>query len=280
LRGGGLLLEQRGTAAVASGKHRHTNLLGQARSGWRLPAAICIAAAGSFASLAQGSPQPAWRCTTTTKVKPEMRRQFEGYLKQMATAHRKGGTPWFLTLQTLAGDTTEYTTLVPVMKFADLDGPPVPVAVLGRAGWEQLSNRAERCSSAQTREYATPLTALELHRSDGQGGTYWVETRSRVVQDRMDDYLKWLEDDYRPALEKAGVAGFRVSIAVFGAAGGEIVSMRMLKSLAEIDEGSILARALGNDGARAVNAKAAKLVLATSTRILRVRADLSYGDMD
>jgi hypothetical protein len=72
------------------------------------------------------------------------------------------------------------------------------------------------------------------------------------------------------------VAGFRVSVAVFGAAGGEIVSMRMLESLAEIDEGSILARALGNDGARAVNAKASGLVLRTSTRILRVRADLSY----
>lgn len=205
-----------------------------------------------------------------------MRRQFEGYLKTVMTAHRKGGTPWFLTLQTFAGDTTEYTTLVPVMKFADLDGPPVPVAVLGQAGWEKLSSGAERCYSAQTREYATPLTALEIHGSDGQRGGYWIETRSRVVQDRMNDYLSWLKDDYRPALQKAGVAGFRVSIGVFGTVGSEIVSMRMLQSLAEIDEGSILAKALGNDGARAVNAKASGLVLATSTRILRVRTDLSY----
>jgi hypothetical protein len=243
----------------------------------RLPVAAVIAAAFSIASLAQSSAQPAWTSTTTTKVKPEMRAQFEGYLKQVMAAYKKGGTPWFLTLQTFAGDTTEYTTIVPVMKFADLDGPPVPAGVLGQKGWESLSSKIARCYSAQTRQYATPLTALEINRTDAPIGLYWVETRSQAVQEKMDDYLDWLKDEYRPALEKAGVAGFRVSIVVFGSAGGEIVSMRMLKDLAEIDGGSILTRALGSDGARTVSAKGAKLVLATSTRILRVRTDLTYS---
>ena len=80
--------------------------------------------------LAQEDLVPAWTESTTTKVKPEMRQEFEGHLKQLLAAYRKGGTLWFLSLETFTGDTSEYTTVVPVMKFADLDGPPVAARVL------------------------------------------------------------------------------------------------------------------------------------------------------
>ncbi len=236
---------------------------------------LCVA---SFAECGThpASPQPAWVITTTTKVKPDMRGQFEGYLKQVIAAYKKSGTPWFLTLETFAGDTTEYTTIVPVMKFGDLDGPSVPAAVLGQTGWERLSSKIARCYTAQTRQYSTPLPALEINKTDAPAGLYWVETRSQTVQGKMEDYLNWLKDDYRPALEKAGVARFRASIVVFGAPSGEIVSMRMLNDLAEIDGGPVLARALGNDEARVVNARGAKLLLTSFTRILRLRTDLTY----
>jgi hypothetical protein len=240
-----------------------------------------IAGALSVASFAKcgthpALPQPAWVITTTTKVKPHMRGQFEGYLKQVIAAYKKSGTPWFLTLETFAGDTTEYTTVVPVMKFGDLDGPSVPAAVQGETGWERLSSKIARCYTAQTRQYSTPLTGLEINKTDAPAGLYWVETRSQTVQGKMDDYLNWLKDDYRPELEKAGVARFRASIVVFGAPSGEIVSMRMLNDLAEIDGGPVLARALGNDEARVVNAQGAKLLLTSFIRILRLRTDLTY----
>lgn len=242
-----------------------------------LLAAAGIVAASSIASLGQTSTQPAWIAYTTTRIKPEMRRQFEGDLKQEVEAYRKAGVAWFLTFQTIAGDTTEYTTVVPLMKFADLDGSPVPVSVLGPKQWENLTSKIAGCYNSQTVQYATPITALEINGPDASVGSYWVETRSEVLPAKMDNYLDWLRNDYRPALEKAHVAGFRVSMVVFGSAGNEVVSMRMLKNLAEIDEGSILSRGLGNDTARAVGAKGAALVLANSTRILRIRPDLTYS---
>lgn len=239
--------------------------------------ATILAAALSVPSFAQSEPQPTWISTTITRVKPEMRVRFEGYLKQVMAAYKKGGTPWFLTLQTFAGDTTEYTTIVPVMKFADLDGDSGPSEVLGDKGWENLSKKISHCYTAQNRQYSTPLTALEINKTDALIGLYWIETRSQPIQEKMNEYVDWLKDEYRPALEKAGVAGFRASIVVFGAAGGEIVSARMLKDLAEIDEGSILTRALGTDKAQVVSARGDKLVLSTSTRILRLRTDLTYS---
>lgn len=226
---------------------------------------------------AQSDVQPRWTGSTTTKVKPEMRQEFERYLKQLMAAYKKAGTPWFLTLENFAGDMLEYTTVVPVMKFGDLDGPSVVVKVLGEEGWEHLSRNIARCYTAQTRQYATPQTELEINKTDVPMGIYWVETSTLVAPGKMGDYLNWLKNDYRPALEKAGVAHFQVSRPIFGAVAGEIVTTRMLKNLAEIDGGPVLSKALNDEEARAVNARSVALVSSSNTRIVRVRTDLTYS---
>ena len=236
-----------------------------------------ISASFSNVCVAQSDVQPRWTDSTTTKVKPEMRQEFEGYLRQLMAAYKKAGTPSFLTLETFAGDTTEYTTVVPVMKFGDLDGPSVVIKVLGEAGWERLSRNMARCYTAQTRQYATPQTELEINRTDVPMGIYWVETRTLVAPGRMGDYLNWLKNDYRPALEKASVARFQVSQPIFGAVAGEIVTTRMLKNLAEIDGGPVLSKALNDEETRAVGAKAVALVSSSNTRVVRLRIDLSYS---
>jgi hypothetical protein len=93
----------------------------------------------------------------------------------------------------------------------------------------------------------------------------------------MGDYLTWLRNDYRPALEKAGVSRFQVAQPIFGAAAGEIVTMRMLRNLSEIDGGSVLSHALSDAEARVLVAKATPLVSSSHTRIIRMRAELSFA---
>jgi hypothetical protein len=224
----------------------------------------------------QGPAAPAWTDSTTTNVIPGMRREFEKNLKQLMAAYKKAGVPWFLTFETFAGDTTEYTTVTPVMKFGDLDGPSAVLKALGDAGWERLSRNMARCYTAQARQYATPNAALEINKTNAPMGMYWVETRMQIAPGKLGEFLNWLADDYRPALEKAGVAHFQVSQPIFGAASGEIVTTRMLKNLAEIDEGAVLSKALTDEQARAVAAKSVPLVSSSITRIVRMRADLGY----
>jgi hypothetical protein len=206
-----------------------------------------------------------------------MRQEYEVFLKQIMAAYRKAGIPWFLTLQNFAGDTTEYTTVVPVMKFGDLDEPPAVVKVLGEQGWQKLSRKIDRCYTAQTRQYAARQPALEINKDGAPTGVYWLETRTLVAQGRMDDYLNWIKKDYLPALEKAGVARFLVSRPIFGGEGNEVVSSRMLMNLAEIDGGPVLTKALGEAGALAVNARSVPLVRSSTTRIVLLRTDLSYS---
>ena len=247
--------------------------------GLRLASAVLIAGL-STVCFAQTYAQPGWIGSTTTSVKPEMRQEFEASLKQIMAAYKKAGIPWFLTVQNFAGDTTEYTTVVPVVKFGDLDGPPVVMKELGEKAWEKLSRRLDRCYTAQTRQYAARQPELEINKADVPIGVYWLETRTLVAQGRMDDYLTWLKNDYRPALEKADVAHFFVWRPIFGGEGGEVVSSRMLKNLAEIDGGPVLTKGLGEAGARAVNARLAPLVRSSTTRIVLVRTDLTYSTAD
>jgi hypothetical protein len=235
-----------------------------------------LLAASSAACLAQSSVEPAWTSSTTTRVKPEMQREFEGYLKRVMGAYKQAGIPWFVTTQNLAGDTTEYNTVVPVMKLGDLDGPSVLVKVLGEEASGILSRNMARCYTSQTRQYATPQTAIEINNADVPMGIYWTRTSILVSHGKMDDYLNWLRKDYRSALADSGVAHFQVSRPIFGAEGEEVVSMRMLKNLAEIDEGPVVTKALGLERARAVNADSAALVLSSNTNIVRVRTDLTY----
>jgi hypothetical protein len=245
----------------------------------RILSAVLIAGL-STVCFAQIDAQPGWTGSTTTSVKPEMRQEFEAALKQIMAAYKKAGIPWFLTLQNFAGETTEYTTVVPVMKFGDLDGPPVVVQALGEQAWEKLSRKLDRCYTAQTRQYAARQPELEINKAGVPMGIYWLETRTLVAQGRMDDYLAWLKNDYRPALEKADVAHFLVWRPIFGGEGGEVVSSRMLKNLAEIDGGPVLTKGLGEAAARAVNARSAPLVRSSTTRIVLVRTDLSYSTSD
>lgn len=240
-----------------------------------LSAAVLAATLSGF-SFAQTDERPKWTETTTIRVKPEKRRQLERCLEQLKAAYRKTATPWFLTFENVAGDAMEYTTVVPVANFGELDGPPAVAKALGEAAWDRLSRDIARCSTAQTRQYATPQHELEINKASVPMGAYWVQTNTRVQPGMMGDYLRWLANDYRPALEKAGVTHFQVSQPIFGADAGEIVTTRMLENLAEIDKGPVLSRALSEEDARAVNARSVALVVSARTRIVRLRTDLSY----
>ena len=118
---------------------------------------------------------------------------------------------------------------------------------------------------------------LEINKADVPMGVYWLETRTLVAQGRMDDYLTWLKNDYRPALEKADVAHFLVWRPIFGGEGGEVFVIVNAQNFVELDGGPVLTKGLGDAGAAAVNARLAPLIRSSTTRIVLVRTDLTYS---
>ena len=115
-----------------------------------------------------------------------------------------------------------------------------------------------------------------IYRDKGATGTLWMMTRTFLNPGEFPEYEAWLKNDYKPALEKAGVTQLRVSRPIFGLPAGEVQTVRLMKNFAEIDAGPILTQKLGAEGARALNAKTTGMVRATTITIIRVREDLSY----
>ncbi len=217
---------------------------------------------------------PSWLRFQTTRVRPEMRQEFEGYMKQIVAGYKKSSVPFFVTYQNVAGDMTEYTSVMPLMKFAEMDGPSPLIKTLGEEAFGNLVRGAARCEISQNRYFSLPMNDLMINK--GAMGTLWMMTRTFLNPGKFPEYEAWLKNDYKPALEKAGVTQLRVSRPIFGLPGGEIQTIRLMKNFAEIDAGPILTQKLGADGARALNAKTNGMVRATTNTIIRVRDDLSY----
>jgi len=204
-----------------------------------------------------------------------MRQEYEGYVKQVAGAYKKAGALFFVVYQNFAGDLNDYTTVYPIMKFAEMDGPNPLAKVLGEEAWANLQRSVASCLTQQARYFALPQDNLDINK--GPFGTLFMQTRTTIAAGKMDDYLSWMKNDYKPALEKAGVTQFRVDRPIFGAAStNQIETVRMMKDFGEIDEGPLLNHKLGADAARALNAKVSGMVQSTRITIIRIRPDLSY----
>jgi hypothetical protein len=218
---------------------------------------------------------PSWVRFQISRIKPEMRQEYEGYVKQVVGAYKKSGAPFYVVYENVAGDLTEYTSVYPMMKFGEMDGPNPIAKVLGDEALANLQRNVARCLTSQTRYYALPQDDLTINK--GPLGTIFMQTRTTVASGKVDEYLSWMKSDYKPALEKAGVTQLRVSRPVFGAANtNQIETVRMMKDFSELDGGPYLIQKLGADAARALNAKVSGIVQATRITIIRIRPDLSY----
>ena len=96
---------------------------------------------------------PAWLRFQTTRVRPEMRQEYEGYIKQIAAAYKKTSVPLFVTYQNVAGDMTEYTSVLGLMKFGEMDSPSPLIKTLGEEAFGNLLRGAARCQISQNRYF-------------------------------------------------------------------------------------------------------------------------------
>src|ERR1700694_1437471 len=69
-------------------------------------AAAVLALSIPTTGLAQAN-GPTWLRFQNTRVRPEMRLEYEGYMKQIAAAYKKTSVLFFITTENVAGDMTE-----------------------------------------------------------------------------------------------------------------------------------------------------------------------------
>ncbi|HME11138.1 MAG TPA: hypothetical protein VKG25_29045 [Bryobacteraceae bacterium] len=216
-----------------------------------------------------------WIRVTTSGVKPENIQEYEGYVKQISAGYKKAGIPFNIVYQVLGGNLLEYTSVSPVAKFADLEGPNPLAKAMGAEAFGNLVNSINRCRTSNTRYFALTWDDAGIIKGE-LSSQYWMRTRVPIEPGKFNDYRAFLKGDYRAALDKAGITQFRVNQPIFGAPPGTVETVRMMKGLGEIDDGPVLTKALGQAAADALNAKARTMTRGPAqTTIIRIRTDLS-----
>lgn len=222
------------------------------------------------------STSPSWLSFLTTRIKPDMRQEYEGYMKEISAAYKKGGAPFRAVTQNAFGDLNEYTSVTQLQNLASLEQPSLLVKALGEDNWAHLSRSLARCSIESQRVAAQARDDLSIRKATPGTYTYGLVSHTLIAPGHMPDYEGWLKSDYLPALKKAGVEDYWVNRIIYGGNLNEVSAVRWLKSAGDLDNGPILTKAVGAEAAAKINAKAAPFIRSQRLVVMRVRTDLSY----
>lgn len=237
--------------------------------------AILLALAIPSLSVAQ-NPPPQWSVITTTVIKPEFRTEYEAVQKEITAAYKKSGVPFRIVAQTSFGDVMEYTSILPLAKFADFDGQSSLAKALGgdAAAQKMLKRMAPYIVSVhRTADLAMPDVSIETPGDPGE----WVQVAAyHLLPGKGVEFSAFLKSDYLPAMKKAGIANVWVSRPIFGGDSNLRIMVLPMHKMADIDLGPATTRALGADGAQKLNAKQSTMVASISRSIAHLRMDLSY----
>ena len=242
---------------------------------WICASALALVLA--LPNISKGQPQtgPQWSVITTAQIRPEFRQEFEAAEKEISAAYKKAGVPYRLVVQTILGDLTEYTTIAPQSKFAEMDGPSVIERAMGEAASQKFLRRIGGYLTAAHRVTALSMDDISIQ-TPGDPGAFAHVTTWRLAPGKGEEFVAFMKNDYVPAMKKADVANFYVSRPVFGGDLSERVMVRPMHKLAELDAGPLITKALGTEGARQLNAKQAGIVESVHFVVVRLRLDLSF----
>jgi hypothetical protein len=226
-------------------------------------------------SIAQAQPAPPeWAVIISATIKPEFRQEFEAVQKEITAAYKKAGVPSRIVVQTMVGDMNEYTSISPISKLGDMDGPQPLQRALGEAGYQKIVKRISAYVLTQQRVVALAQNDISIQ-TPGDAGEYAQVGFLKLFPGKGPEYTAYMKSDYLPMLRKANVKNFWMSSVVFGSESNQRVSVRPLHKIGELDAGPLTTQALGAEGARQLAVKQAGIVQSIRTSIVHIRADLS-----
>ena len=100
---------------------------------------------------------------------------------------------------------------------------------------------------------------------------------ANIFPGREQDYMNVMKNDFFPHFD-AEEMNYMSGVMSFGGTNG-FVHVTYIDNFAELDRGSPVMRALGSDGAQAVNAKLSGIVTKSELWVARVLDDASYSSL-
>jgi hypothetical protein len=233
--------------------------------------AVCLGAGGP----ATAQDDPGLVGAYVVQVKPDGIDQYEDLIGDVfQPAQQKAGVAWTGSWVGLFGDNFTYYNFFPLENFAELDQPPDYMIELGEPAADLAVQQWLKCVNGRQAVVLRPRPDLSIPPT--QPPKYAVAIRVTVHLGKDADFASWLKNDLLPGLQKAGVTGYLVGEVVFGGQLPEFWIMRHLPNMAELDAELPLVRALGEEAAAMVLAKAVPLMSKLEMNILEFNEELSW----
>jgi hypothetical protein len=232
---------------------------------------------GSLAlSPAQDMPKPQWVLVTISKVKPDMRLQYEGYQKELSAAYKKANVPFRVVYQNVLGDLAEYSSVYPIPDFGSMEGDSPTVRALGKDQAAELTRKGSQYLMDLRRTALVMRPDLSVLEKAPRLLPYAVISRVTLAAGKQHNYDQWVQNELNPAMKMGGVTQIFTYQTIFGG-GPDYVSIAPIDKLAFIDAGHPAWKMEGGRAAaEKMFARTAGVVTSADSNIVRLRPDLGY----
>jgi hypothetical protein len=178
----------------------------------------------------------------------------------------------------IAGTTGEFVFISPIKSFADFDGPNPMVRALGEQGAAELAGKASKLGRMTRRMIVRTRPDLS-YRPDPKAAPAALALISIVdiAPGRRAEFEAFIKKDVVPAMRQAKAKAYNVLEVVYGDSINTYVTAVAYDSYEALGSGHPFQIALGEQGARKLEARVAGIVTRVERVISRHRPDLSWS---
>jgi hypothetical protein len=231
-------------------------------------AAIALSVASAFA-------QPQVSRLMMVQVKPGHEAEFQDLQAKISAAYEKTGTSLrYIWAPSGFGDQRTWYGVTSLKSLGEFDSPPVK-AILGEGEYERFLTRSAAAIDGVRYLTIESRPNLSIQTKEKLGGLWQLST-VQVQFGKEAAFEELMERELLPAMKKAGIKAYLVNRVMLGGMVGTYFLATPLKSLKDLDGGSVAAKALGPEAWQAFRTKLGALIVSAETDTLRVVSELSY----
>jgi hypothetical protein len=246
---------------------------------------FAVILAASLLTLAQApkpaAEQPQLMLLIMVKVYPgtASREYINIQTKEVIPAQKKGGSLGRQAFSSgIGGEAGEYAYLSPISSMAQFDSPQPMVQALGEQGAADLSAKLAKVShQLRTSIIRTRPDLSYIPDPKALPAPIALITEVEMVPGKRAEFEAFIKKDVVAAMQQAKVRGYRVFEVLYGENTGGYISAVGYDSYAAAGKGHPFQIALGEEGARKLEAKAGALVTKIHRFFTRHRPELSWS---
>ena len=247
------------------------------------PVILGLLVAGASVALAQtksASKDPQWMMVTITKLNPGVTAEYiDLQTKEVVPAQKKGGGAGRQAWSSgVSGPPREFVYISPIISFAQFDKPAPLVTALGQAGADALNAKVAKLADPQKTMIVRTRPDLSYQPNpSAPPSALALVSIVDIVPGRRTDFEALIKKEVLPAMQQAKVKGYSVFEIVYGDSANGYITAVGYDNYEAIGKGHPFQTALGEDGARKLEAKVAGIVSHIERFISRYRPELSWS---